>query len=272
MATQTELDDHAATAHGGSVDWGEAGDIGASAFGDTASAGVLDEAARADHRHSREANPVTAHEAAGDPHPAYALDTDLSAHAAAADPHTGYLKENDASWTDLTDGGATTLHSHSDPSVNFSAAAQAITANTVTYITGSGILIPAAGLVLGQMYRWYIGVTKTAAGTATPIWTPRIGTAQTTADGTVLTITGTAQVATASGTLIIVACVVRAVGASGVIVGSINTGAASFGIGGNVVSGAYNTASKEGQRFGLCVNTGASAAWTVNSVRGELVG
>jgi hypothetical protein len=152
----------------------------------------------------------------------------------------------------------------------FSVAAQAIAANTVTYITGSGILIPSGGMIVGQKYRWQIGVTKTAAGTATPIWTPRIGANQTTADGTVLTITSTAQTATASGTLIIVTCMVRTASATGVIVGSINTGAATFGVGGNVVSGAFDTTGKAGQRFGLCVNTGASAAWTVNDVLGEV--
>lgn len=35
-----------------------------------------------------------------------------AAHAAAADPHAGYVREADANWTDLTDGGATTLHTH----------------------------------------------------------------------------------------------------------------------------------------------------------------
>lgn len=218
------------------------------------------------HSHSSSHPDLATHDAMG-----LATDTELANHAAAADPHTGYLKENDASWTDLTDGGGTTLHSHANPSVNFSTAAQAITANTVTYLTGSGILIPSGGLAAGQMYRWYIGVTKTAAGVATPIWTPRIGTNQSTADGTVLTITGTAQVATASGTLIIITCLIRTASATGVVVGSINTGAASFGIGGNVVSGAYDTTGKAGQRFGLAVNTGASAAWTVQAVEGEVV-
>lgn len=44
-----------------------------------------------------------------------ATDAELSTHAAAADPHAGYLKESvlsEANVTDLTDGGATTLHSH----------------------------------------------------------------------------------------------------------------------------------------------------------------
>lgn len=147
-----------------------------------------------------------------------------------------------------------------------------ISANTVTYLTGSGIPVPPAGLVAGQVFRWYIGVTKTAAGTGTPVWTFRAGAAQTTADTTILTITGTAQVATASGTLIVITLHVRAVGSgtTGVVVGAINTGAASFGIGGNAVSSGYANNAETGKFYGLCVNTGASAAWTVNSVMGEI--
>lgn len=38
---------------------------------------------------------VTAHEAAGNPHPTYATDADLTTHAGAADPHTGYQKESE---------------------------------------------------------------------------------------------------------------------------------------------------------------------------------
>jgi len=69
-----------------------------------------------------------AHVAAADPHPSYRLESvaiaaadvaadvatqaELDAHAAAADPHTGYVKENDASWTELTGAGQTSLHSH----------------------------------------------------------------------------------------------------------------------------------------------------------------
>ena len=55
---------------------------------------------------------LAGHVAAGDPHPAYALDSDLAAHEGASDPHTGYVREADANWVDLTDGGPTTLHSH----------------------------------------------------------------------------------------------------------------------------------------------------------------
>ena len=36
----------------------------------------------------------------------------VTTHEAASDPHTGYVREADANWVDLTDLGATTLHSH----------------------------------------------------------------------------------------------------------------------------------------------------------------
>lgn len=176
---------------------------------------------------------------------------------------------NDAGTSKKVTG--TVLQQFINGSSAYSTAAQSITAATVTYLTGSGILVPASGLIAGQVYRWYIGVSKTAAGTAAPIWTFRSGSAQTTADTTILTVTGTAQVATLSGTLIVVTCHVRAVSATvGVVVGSINTGAASFGIGGSVVSGSYNNSAEAGKYMGLAVNSGTSAAWTVNSVMGEL--
>jgi hypothetical protein len=195
----------------------------------------------------------------------------VTTHEAAGDPHPAYLLEANANYVDLTDGGATVLHNHTT-SAGGSAAGQSISANTVTYITGSGILIPAAGFVVGQVYQWQIAVSKTAAGTATPIWTFRVGAAQTTSDTTYLTITGTAQVATLSGTLITITAFVRTVSATvGIITAGISTAAASFGIGGSAVSGNLNNSGDAGEFFGLCVNTGASAAWTVNGVTGQLI-
>ena len=47
------------------------------------------------------------------------LQSDAEAHIAAADPHTGYVKENDANYIDLTDGGATTLHTHAGGAATF---------------------------------------------------------------------------------------------------------------------------------------------------------
>lgn len=67
--------------HSHAIDFGEAGDITAEAFGDTASAGASGEVADAAHRHAMPANPVTAHEAAGDPHTGYRLESADHTHA-----------------------------------------------------------------------------------------------------------------------------------------------------------------------------------------------
>src|SRR5687767_7306613 len=84
LATQTELDAHlndAADAHDASaISIADAGGD----FTATTVEGALDE-----------------------------LQADNEAHVAAADPHRGYVREADANWIDLTDSGATTLHSHS---------------------------------------------------------------------------------------------------------------------------------------------------------------
>ena len=91
--TGVTADQHHAQVHSG-ADHTDPGAPTTQAFGDAADAGTGTNAPAADnHKHGMPANPVTAHEAA-------------------ADPHTGYLKENDASWIDLTDAGETTLHTH----------------------------------------------------------------------------------------------------------------------------------------------------------------
>lgn len=51
---------------------------GASTFADAAAEGSATSFARSDHKHSREANPVTAHEAAGDPHTGYLAESVVS--------------------------------------------------------------------------------------------------------------------------------------------------------------------------------------------------
>ena len=69
------------------------------AFGDAAAAGTGDTFTRGDHKHAMPANPVTAHEAAGDPHTGYATDTDLS-------NHTGdTVDAHDASAISVADSG-----------------------------------------------------------------------------------------------------------------------------------------------------------------------
>jgi chemotaxis protein histidine kinase CheA len=70
------------------------------AFGQGSTAGVdATFYSRVDHTHGTPTNPVTAHEAAGDPHTQYMtsaeVDTSIATHAGLADPHTGYQKESE---------------------------------------------------------------------------------------------------------------------------------------------------------------------------------
>ena len=68
-------------------------------FGLSADAGAEVLYSRADHTHGSPANPITAHEAASDPHTQYTtaaeVDSSISTHEASADPHTGYQKESE---------------------------------------------------------------------------------------------------------------------------------------------------------------------------------
>jgi hypothetical protein len=204
----TDLTDGGATTlhthAGGGLDFGEAADIVAVAFGDTAAAGASGEVADASHRHAAPANPVTAHEAASDPHTGYLKESDVTgaagasafgdtaaagsaataaktdhrhsreanpvtAHEAASDPHTGDLKESDANWVDLTDGGATTLHSHAGGGgggttefVNVVASNQANSTVTPAVITE----LTEAGLAAGT-YVFKVWIAYQAAATTT---------------------------------------------------------------------------------------------------------
>lgn len=104
----------------------------------------------ATHSGSTHGAAVTTHEGLADPHTGYRLESADHSHATTGlqagtvahsaltglttgDPHTQYLQEADANWVDLTDGGATTLHSHagSDPSIQYAP-------GSITVATGFG--------------------------------------------------------------------------------------------------------------------------------------
>ena len=120
--TDVTADQHHAQAHSG-ADHTDPGTPTTQAFGDAAAAGTgTNPPAADDHKHGMPANPVTAHEAAGDPHPGYLTAAEgnaayeatgaVSTHAAAGDPHTGYRLES-ADHTHATTGlqGGTVAHS-----------------------------------------------------------------------------------------------------------------------------------------------------------------
>lgn len=154
-----------------------------------------------------------------------------------------------------------------------SAPAQTPAANTDTYITGSTIDI-AGRLQVGSILKWKIVVTKTAAGAAAPVWNVRFGTAATTSDTSRLALTGATQTAAIDHGVFEVALVVTTASATGVCSGFVmlmhNLGAT--GLGGAGTNAAFRATSAAfdmtvaSLKAGLSVNTGASAAWTINQV------
>jgi hypothetical protein len=160
---------------------------------------------------------------------------------------------------------------------NRSTAAQGPGFATDTYLTGSSISIPPGVLKIGAMYRCTFDVSKTAAGTATPIVIVRFGTNGTTADTARLTFTFTAGTAAADVGMFDIYALFRTVGASGVmqgrarithnlsITGIVNLVSPTL----QVTSGAFDT-TVANSIIGCSVNGGASAAWTVQLVEAEL--
>lgn len=157
---------------------------------------------------------------------------------------------------------------------NWSTASQGAGFATDTYITNSGLLIPSCGLQVGQMFRWTITLSKTAAGTATPIVQIRLGTNQSTADTSLITLTGQAATAAIAGGIMSVVALIRTVSASGVLVGSFGFASGILGLGGGIdgVSGSVDLTGRAGQYMGVSYNGGASAVITLTGVQAELIG
>lgn len=166
---------------------------------------------------------------------------------------------------------------------NWAITTQAI--NSVnTYITGSALQIPSVGMQVGQLYRWTISLSKTAAGTAAAVIGVSIGTAQTTADTIRLTLTqaaAEAQSALAASAILIVQAQVQIVSGVGVIAGGFGftqtyqatAGNLAFGGGNDATSSTFTNTGLGGTNYvGLQINNGASAVWTTTSVHAELIG
>jgi hypothetical protein len=159
---------------------------------------------------------------------------------------------------------------------NYSTADDATGFASDTYVTGSSLLIPSGGMVAGMRFVWTITAVKTAASTATPTYTIRIGANQSTADTSRLALTANnAQTAVTDKGILTVTCLVRNVGASGVIAGgsgwAARTGAVGFGSGSSAVSSTFDNSNLAGSYIGLSINGGTSSAWTINSVYAELI-
>ena len=155
-----------------------------------------------------------------------------------------------------------------------------VTANAAdTYLTGSALAVPpACTLLAGTSFRWKFGMTKTAASTATPVWTVRVGTAGTTSDAAVLTFTGPAQTAVTDNGYVEIAATLRNTGAAGIMAGILTlthnldaTGFANIGTPTLQTTSSGFVTTTAGLIIGVSVNPGAAGVWTHQVVQGEML-
>jgi hypothetical protein len=144
------------------------------------------------------------------------------------------------------------------------------------YLTGSYIKLPFTP-VAGTRYRCKFDMTKTAAGVATPIITVRVGTAGTTSDASIGTMTYGAGSAAADSGVFEVDVVFRSIGASAVaILNSFvqnilaSTGLTSVKKASVSISSAFNSTTAN-IGIGLSFNGGTSFVGTVQMVSAELI-
>lgn len=151
-----------------------------------------------------------------------------------------------------------------------------------TLLAGSSILLPSGITVAGIQYICEFDMVKTAAGTATPIINVRFGTAGSTADASICTMTfaaGTAAVDTGKFTVVVT---MRSAGAgtSAVVVGSamVNhalaaTGLTATGASGTgqitTVGGGFNSTTANAY-LSVSFNGGTSFSGTNNYVQARL--
>jgi hypothetical protein len=161
---------------------------------------------------------------------------------------------------------------------NYSTAVQTPAATVRTYIAGSALQIPAGGLIVGDILRWVVHMTKTAAGTAASTIDVAFGTLGTTADTARLSFTKPAGTAVVDDGVFWVEAVVQSVSATGVVKGLFNlihnlaaTGHAVIPCVVVPITSATFDNSAETQTVGLCITTGAADAITIQQVSAELV-
>lgn len=162
---------------------------------------------------------------------------------------------------------------------NQSVAAQGAGFAIDTYLTGSSIAIPANSLKVGTRYHLIFNVSKTAAGTATPIITVRFGTLGTIVDTARLTFTFLAGTAAADIGTFEIFVTFRTVGSgtSAVIQGTgrvqhslSTTGLQNLPSKVLTVTSAGFDSTVASSIIGVSVNGGTLASWTVQQVQAEL--
>jgi len=166
---------------------------------------------------------------------------------------------------------------------NASVAAQNPAANTDVYITGSDVSIPDGRIQAKSKYRLDLAITKGAAGTGTPTFNVRVGTAGSTADASrVLFTWPAANTGVADEMHVEIICTFRTVGSgtSAVIEGQLEaahelttTGFGGTGLGSiiilNTTSAGFDS-TVSGLRIGVSHNGGTASAWTIRQAQAVL--
>lgn len=148
-----------------------------------------------------------------------------------------------------------------------------------TYLAGSYLLFPSGGPTVGMLYEMTFDVVKTAAGTATPIITVRVGTGGSTADTARLTFTFGAGTAAIDKGEFKVHALFRTVGSGTAavlqgrsrLVSDLTTTGLSNAVKALQVTSAGFDSTTANSGIGVSYNGGASAAHTVQLVECSLI-
>jgi hypothetical protein len=182
-----------------------------------------------------------------------------------------------ATWEQVLAGSGTGADRHAA-----SAGSTSLTFLSEQYLSDSAIKIPPGGVQQYTTYRCRFRVSKTAAGTAAPTVTLRIGAGASTSDTAHNTLTFSAQTAAVDDGLFDVWAHFETVGsgtsAKTRCVAELRHRLTTTGLGS---AGACETQQSQSTGFdstaigadfiGLSVNGGASASWTVDSVQADLI-
>lgn len=166
---------------------------------------------------------------------------------------------------------------------NASTAAQTPAAATDVYITGSDVPIPANRLQAKTKYRLDLAITKSTAGTGTPTFNVRVGTAGAVGDTSRCLFTWpAANTAVADEMHVEIICTFRSVGSgtSAVIEGQLEaahelttTGFGGTGLGSviimNTTGGGFDS-TVASLKIGVSVNGGTASAWTIRQAQAVL--
>jgi hypothetical protein len=164
------------------------------------------------------------------------------------------------------------------PGIKNANTANVVATGVDTYLTGSALAVPAHGLQAGSAFKWRLYMTKSGAGTATPIWVVRVGTLGTVVDTARLTFTGPAQTAVIDTGFVEINAILLNVGAAGVMAGGLalahNLAATGFANIASpvlqVTSAAFDTTTAN-LIVGVSVNPGTAGVWTHQLVLAELL-